>query len=341
MKKQIMNRMLGIMKKDTFQWESVQEVNPEQISQLVNSMVMFFAPWCGHCKTAKPIFELVAKGVNQPVYAINCDMYSDVADMYGVQGFPTFGMISNGTFTKYKGSRTVDEMISFLVENGYSKKTFFDSVKEVSPEELDQLINQIVMFFAPWCGHCISTKVPYQEFAKQVSFPIYAFNCDSYSSKAEEYKVDGFPTIARVNQGKIVSTYQGNRTSEDLIKWANSLETIQDSSHNLNQKLNLENTLASNVKEVQDDSLFQMGTCIVMFYSPSCSHCVTAKPIFDSVSIQTDIPCYRIDCKEHRDIGKKYNIDGYPTFKCFKNGIVTNFTLRRTVENMLEWIRNQ
>ena len=235
MKKQIIKKMLGLMEKSnkSFSWENVKETNPQQIVTLENKMVMFFTSWCGHCKTAKPIYEQVAKGVDEDVYAINCETYSEIGKEFDIEGFPTFCIISEGKVkSKYKGKRESSDMIEFLTENGYTKskmeketehkEKFFESVKELTPEELDSLSDSLVMFFAPWCGHCVSTKPIYEELSKVLSYPIYAFNCDTYSSKANECEIEGFPTIAKVSKGKVQSVYKGQRSVEQIKAWLES-----------------------------------------------------------------------------------------------------------------------
>jgi len=55
------------------------------------TVVEFYAPWCGHCKSLAPQYEKAAenlKGIVQ-VAAIDCDKYKGAAQEFGIKGFPT------------------------------------------------------------------------------------------------------------------------------------------------------------------------------------------------------------------------------------------------------------
>lgn len=104
--------------------------NDDSIETLQNAsdpvMVMFFAPWCGHCQNCKPDFEkfrqtLIQQGGQVKAKLVNCDENKDMAKKYGVQGFPTFkyfpkGM-NGGVVREYNGPRTVDGWMSFIKDN--------------------------------------------------------------------------------------------------------------------------------------------------------------------------------------------------------------------------------
>lgn len=53
-------------------------------------VVMFYAPWCAHCKSAEPDFQQA--GLQAPVHFARLDAikFSEVAEREQVTGFPTF-----------------------------------------------------------------------------------------------------------------------------------------------------------------------------------------------------------------------------------------------------------
>jgi protein disulfide-isomerase len=78
-----------------------------------DSVLIFHAPWCGHCKKSMGEFKnSVLKGRGK-VILINTDENPDLVKKYGVQGFPT---IMKGDRTLYTGQRTSSDIINFLNE---------------------------------------------------------------------------------------------------------------------------------------------------------------------------------------------------------------------------------
>jgi len=88
------------------------------------TMVLFYAPWCGHCKTMKPDYEKLRekykKNPNKKVVMINCDDHKEFASKAGVQGFPTLRLYKNpkdDKYVDYEGPRTADAIETFLSDN--------------------------------------------------------------------------------------------------------------------------------------------------------------------------------------------------------------------------------
>ena len=88
------------------------------------TMVLFYAPWCGHCNTMKPDYEKLRKkymkNQNKNVAMINCDDHKEFASKAGVQGFPTLRLYKNpkdDKYVDYDGPRTADAIDTFLSDN--------------------------------------------------------------------------------------------------------------------------------------------------------------------------------------------------------------------------------
>eukprot|EP01050_Picozoa_sp_SAG11_P032459 SAG11_NODE_10565_length_821_cov_0.869806_2_plen_213_part_01 len=54
-------------------------------------ITMFYAPWCGHCKSFKPEYVAASEEVSDDVIlsAIDCTVSGEVCSKYGVEGYPT------------------------------------------------------------------------------------------------------------------------------------------------------------------------------------------------------------------------------------------------------------
>jgi protein disulfide-isomerase-like protein len=81
-------------------------------------IIFFYAPWCGHCKNAKPEFEKLMKMAKGKAHMIDCDAHQDIAKKYGIQGFPTIRYYpkgpKNGNPREYQGNRTAEDMMDFM-----------------------------------------------------------------------------------------------------------------------------------------------------------------------------------------------------------------------------------
>ena len=75
--------------------------------------------------------------------------------------------------------------------------------------------HSLVMFYAPWCGHCKAAKPEYTTSAEQFSsdkkISFAALDCTKYQSVCEKFDVTGFPTFLYFNYGKNPTPYNGAR----------------------------------------------------------------------------------------------------------------------------------
>ncbi|KAH6845381.1 protein disulfide-isomerase precursor [Chaetomium sp. MPI-CAGE-AT-0009] len=107
-------------------------------------LIEFYAPWCGHCKALAPKYEELAalygksEFKDQVVIAKVDATLNDVPDE--IQGFPTIKLYPAGAKDQavtYSGSRTVEDLIKFIAENGKYKASVSEEVEEASSAETE------------------------------------------------------------------------------------------------------------------------------------------------------------------------------------------------------------
>jgi len=113
--------------KSSTQYKSNNENNSSGTSDgKTAELLFFFANWCPHCKTAKPIWddlksEYENKTINgyQIIFTeIDCSEETAEVDKmmnkYSVEGYPTIKLIKDGQVIEYDAKPTKDTLTQFL-----------------------------------------------------------------------------------------------------------------------------------------------------------------------------------------------------------------------------------
>jgi thiol-disulfide isomerase/thioredoxin len=95
----------------------VQKPNPND-----NTFTMYYAEWCGHCKTVKPEFEEFVKtgpinvnGKTCQIRMVSPEKEPDKAKGVPIKGFPTFLLeTTDGKTVEYKGARNTKGFLEFI-----------------------------------------------------------------------------------------------------------------------------------------------------------------------------------------------------------------------------------
>ena len=78
-------------------------------------MAFFYAPWCGHCKNAKPFYGKASTKISIPMVAMDCTGTGKATcDANDVSGFPTIKYFDGEETTDYSGSRDEAGFVGFL-----------------------------------------------------------------------------------------------------------------------------------------------------------------------------------------------------------------------------------
>lgn len=135
------------------------------------TLVEFFAPWCGHCKTLAPVYEELAQLFEfakdkVQVAKVDADAEKSLGKRFGVQGFPTLKWFDgkSDTPSDYNGGRDLESLSAFIAEKTgvkpKKKAATQSSVVMLTDSTFEKEIggdkNVLVAFTAPWCGRMLA-----------------------------------------------------------------------------------------------------------------------------------------------------------------------------------------
>ncbi|CAF0941749.1 unnamed protein product [Rotaria sp. Silwood1] len=218
-----------------------------------SALVMFYAPWCGHCKKAKPLYTSAAEKFkdNPKVMfsAVDCTKSQSICKEYEVQGYPTIKYFSFGKFiSDYESERTEEAFVEFMtnpeeqmnkpkptppppadpIEFWKDSAPGYEHVHMLGSSTFDSIIGPsrkaLVMFYAPWCGHCKNAKPAFASVASQLAsthqdIVLGAVDATVHRDLGSKYSVKGFPTFIYFENGEFASEYHGGRGEQDLLQF--------------------------------------------------------------------------------------------------------------------------
>ncbi|KAL8305349.1 hypothetical protein RB601_009589 [Gaeumannomyces tritici] len=207
------------------------------------TLVEFFAPWCGHCKTLAPTYEELAQSFagskdKVQIAKVDADAEKDLGKRFGVQGFPTLKWFDGKSDKpeEYNGGRDLETLSTFITDKTGAKP----KRKLAPPSSVNMLTDAtfkktigadkhvFVAFTAPWCGHCKTLAPIWEDLATTFSLEddvvIAKVDAEAENSKAtaQDEGVQSYPTIKFFPKGsKEAQPYNGGRTEQDLVKFLN------------------------------------------------------------------------------------------------------------------------
>jgi len=205
------------------------------------AFVEFYAPWCGHCKSLAPEYEIVGESFSKEssvvIAKVDADSEKSLGERFEVHGFPTLKFFPKGSKTAepYEGGRTADDIIKFINEKAGTRARVSkppSAVTELTPANFDKIAldsnkDVLVEFFAPWCGHCKSLAPIYEKlataFATEPNVVIAKVDADAHKDLGSRYGVTGFPTIKLFSKTEKTTplSYEGARELDDLVDYIN------------------------------------------------------------------------------------------------------------------------
>lgn len=329
-------------------------------------LMMFYAPWCGHCNQLKPKFAAAATKLKKTAVLAAMDL--DKPEAYGVRqeynvtGFPTLIYFKDGMMQyDYSGGRDEESIIKWMKnpqppaeqETPQQEPEWSEEKSEVvhlTDATFDSFVasnpSVLVMFYAPWCGHCKAMKPEYTAAAKLMKDTgvngVLAAVDATKTKLGERYNVQGFPTVKYFKDGEMLYEYGFERTSDALVEFMKDPKEPPPPEKDWTE-------IPSNVLHLTDETfkstLKKKKNSLVMFYAPWCGHCKAAKPLFsraaDAFAEERKTAFAAVDCTKYTSICNSHEVNGYPTIMYFnygKNGF--KYMGPRTTVGFVEFMNN-
>ena len=196
--------------------------------------VMFYAPWCGHCKRMQTLWDVYAdenqkSGESTTVAKVDCTKHTPLCATENIRAYPTLKLfLGNKKFT-YRGSRKTEEFKKFVESHkkgdfqpDYSTHGDIDFPQTEAVQLTEKTFEKevendltFVDFFAPWCPHCRELTPIWNELAHKYRYnprvTIAKVDCTSDPQLCQKLQIRAYPTLVMFKKGTKVDNYNNHR----------------------------------------------------------------------------------------------------------------------------------
>ncbi|ELT95474.1 hypothetical protein CAPTEDRAFT_151610 [Capitella teleta] len=343
------------------------------------TIVMFYAPWCGHCKRLSPTFDELAEKYNIEdakstvvVAKVDCTQEGSLCKSHGVTGYPTIKFFHKETTgVKHTGPRDLNSLVKFVetrLEAEEVKKEEAPSdeskVLVLTSENFDETIetgSYFVKFYAPWCGHCKRLAPQWETFASEVTtddkYSVAKVDCTVSKEVCQKQGIRGYPTLVMFINGE-PNKYEGQRNVKSFKSFAvAAIDIVNQRANADNEKIpdeafeeeaaeeeEAEEGVLSLTESSFDDSIAK-GTTFVKFFAPWCGHCKRLAPTWDQLATKfaenENVKIAKVDCTIEKTLCSTHSIRGFPTLVLFSNGAkVKDHSGGRDLEALAKFINS-
>ncbi|PAA71096.1 hypothetical protein BOX15_Mlig025167g1 [Macrostomum lignano] len=208
---------------------------------------------------------------------------------------------------------------------------------------IDTNDGSLVMFYAPWCPHCVEAKPKFNNAAKEVTKEpgkvMGMVDCDEKKNQdlCAKEKIEGYPTIKFYSKGKLIQDFEDDNSEKALIEFMKNPpkegEKRPPSSSTGSEKDDQDSEPdtfmagvtylgAGNYSEILNSHEF----VLVFYYAPWCPHCKDSKPKFEKAAKDLEakpvagniLAAINCDQKDNQKLCEDEKVEGYPTIRLMK-----------------------
>ncbi|KAI8826628.1 uncharacterized protein EV422DRAFT_510902 [Fimicolochytrium jonesii] len=200
--------------------------NFDSIAEKPLSLIEFYAPWCGHCKSLAPEYEKAATELKAslPLAKVDCTEQTELCEKHDIKGYPTLKVFREGVPSEYKGQRKADGIVSYMKKQNLPPVSILtaDKVEEFSTS--DKVV--LVGFFADKAS---SEFAEFEKVAKELREE-FLFGAAVDKAAAEKFKVTAPALVLykKFDEGK--ATFSGAFKHDEIAQFlrAESVPTMDE-----------------------------------------------------------------------------------------------------------------
>ncbi|KDO28117.1 hypothetical protein SPRG_06772 [Saprolegnia parasitica CBS 223.65] len=335
-------------------------------------LVQFHAHWCDHCKDMMGAMLQTALTLkdhgNVHVARVDADINAKLGMRFAITGFPTLVLIRDGRVYEFDGLRDPKLMTAFALTDYASKdsrplphpmdgkpatKKKATEVDEAALADGHTLttddvrgskLARLVMFHAPWCGHCNKLLPTFGKVATALKAKgILAGSIDGTNVAnrplMQAFRIASYPTILMLHDTSY-TLFEGDRSVDALVAFADGgyktatsttkampvipkAEAIQPQPAKEEEATPTE--MAENVHVAEwtttvfDTVMEGPGASselvLVEFYAQWCGPCHAFAAAYEEIAqdLKSKVVVARIDGALEEELRTRLNVESYPS----------------------------